>query len=58
MIGYYKPYASSHDDLDQEPDLFKEVDNVAQLLADSVQSVRNRPHRLAETTIETAVRQK
>lgn len=58
MIGYYRPYATSHDDLDRERDLFLEVENAAALLRHAVLKNMQKPSHLAESTVETAVRNK
>jgi multimeric flavodoxin WrbA len=39
-IGYYKPYATSHDELDGDAPLFEEVRNVARALAEAVGELR------------------
>lgn len=39
-IGYYRPYATSHDDLDGDPDLFTEVRNAMQVLVERVAQLR------------------
>jgi len=39
-IGWYEPYATSHDDLDKDTDLFVEVQNAALALANMVTLVR------------------
>ena len=39
-IGYYKPYASSHDELDKDEPMFEEVRNVARALATAVGELR------------------
>ncbi|MBC7396908.1 MAG: flavodoxin family protein, partial [Bdellovibrionales bacterium] len=57
-IGYYEPYAISHDALDHADEIFKEVDNAACLLANSAQAILKNPKNLAITTEETAVRAK
>jgi multimeric flavodoxin WrbA len=36
-LGYYEPYATSHDALDAEPAVFKEVENAAMSLANMVE---------------------
>lgn len=36
MIGYYKPYATSHDDLDADRDLIVEVRQAMQVLLERV----------------------
>jgi multimeric flavodoxin WrbA len=42
-IGYWKPYATSHDDLDQEEALQQEVANAARSLVQAVADRRSRP---------------
>ncbi|MGH8598358.1 MAG: flavodoxin family protein [Gammaproteobacteria bacterium] len=39
-IGYYKPYATSHDELDQDKEVQEEVRNVARAVATAVREVR------------------
>jgi multimeric flavodoxin WrbA len=39
-IGYYKPYATSHDELDRDADVQEEVRNVARALAAAVAALR------------------
>ena len=39
-IGYYKPYATSHDELDAEKALFEEVRNVGRAVATAVAQLR------------------
>jgi multimeric flavodoxin WrbA len=39
-IGYYKPYATSHDELDRDESLFEEVRNVARALVNAVRELR------------------
>jgi multimeric flavodoxin WrbA len=39
-IGYYKPYATSHDELDALPEVFQEVGNAAESLANLVERLR------------------
>ena len=39
-IGWYQPYATSHDDLDKDRDLFAEVSNAALALANMVKLIR------------------
>ena len=39
-IGYYKPYATSHEALDGDPDIQEEVRNVARAVASAVREVR------------------
>ena len=40
FIGYYEPYATSHDTLDQDTDVQEEVRNAARALAQAIASVR------------------
>lgn len=40
-LGYYEPYATSHDDLDEDEDLQAEVRNAALSLASTVERVRS-----------------
>ena len=44
-IGYYRPYATSHDDLDADPDLFVRVRNAALALAEMVAQIRSGKYR-------------
>jgi multimeric flavodoxin WrbA len=39
-IGYYRPYATSHDDLDADTALHEEVRNVARAVANAVELLR------------------
>ena len=39
-IGYYEPYATSHDDLDEETDFHEEVRNAARSLVNGVRMLR------------------
>jgi multimeric flavodoxin WrbA len=39
-IGYYKPYATSHEELDRDTDVQEEVRNVARAVAAAVRDVR------------------
>jgi multimeric flavodoxin WrbA len=39
-VGYYEPYATSHDALDADRDLWKEVENRARTLAETVVAIR------------------
>jgi hypothetical protein len=40
MIGYYQPYATSHDRLDEDQGLQDEVRNVAQAVARAISLLR------------------
>jgi hypothetical protein len=44
-IGYWKPYATSHDDLDADKDVQEEVRNVARALLDGV--IKDKEGKLA-----------
>jgi multimeric flavodoxin WrbA len=48
LIGYMQPYATSHDDLDKDQDVFKEIDNMAIALAAKVSQLRNHPELLID----------
>jgi multimeric flavodoxin WrbA len=39
-IGWYQPYATSHEDLDEDKDLFAEVANAGHALANMVKQIR------------------
>jgi len=39
-VGYYKPYATSHDELDTEKDFHEEVRNAARALVNAVRQSR------------------
>jgi multimeric flavodoxin WrbA len=39
-IGYYEPYATSHDELDRDPAVQEEVRNAARALLDAVRQMR------------------
>ena len=39
-IGYYRPYATSHDDLDADTDVFEEVRNAARSLVEHGAQIR------------------
>ena len=40
-IGWYQPYATSHEDLDKDKDVFTEVNNAALALANLVKQIRS-----------------
>lgn len=44
-IGWYKPYATSHEDLDADPDTFTQVGNAALSLVAMVQQLRSGEYR-------------
>jgi hypothetical protein len=39
-VGYYEPYATSHDALDRDTALFEEVRNAARSLVNAVRMIR------------------
>ena len=41
LIGYWEPYATSHDKLDAQPETFVQVANAAQSLARLVRDIRS-----------------
>jgi len=50
-IGYYEPYATSHDDLDQETDFHEEVRNAARSLVQAVKLLRRGELKLPDAGI-------
>jgi multimeric flavodoxin WrbA len=44
-IGWYKPYATSHEDLDEDKELFVQVEQAALSLANMVQQIRTGAYR-------------
>jgi hypothetical protein len=44
-IGWYQPYATSHEDLDKDQDVFGEVTNAAAALANMVKQIRSGQYR-------------
>jgi multimeric flavodoxin WrbA len=51
-IGWYEPYATSHDALDQDKDLFTEVGNAARALSNLVAQIRAGVYRPADAGLE------
>lgn len=51
-IGYYRPYATSHDDLDAEPALVTEVRNAMRAIVDRVTQLRAGVHEPGEGLVE------
>ena len=45
FIGWYQPYATGHEDLDEDTELFTEVDNAAVALANVVKQIRSGEYR-------------
>ena len=52
-IGYYRPYATSHEDLDADPDVFKLVTNAALSLVTMVEDIRSGRHRSPDEGLES-----
>jgi multimeric flavodoxin WrbA len=50
-VGYYKPYATSHDELDQEKEFQEEVRNAARSLVRAVKLLRRGELRLADAEL-------
>jgi multimeric flavodoxin WrbA len=51
-IGYYEPYATSHDDLDREKDFHAEVRNAARSLVQAVKLLRRGELKLPDTGLK------
>lgn len=47
-IGYMKPYATNHEDLDKDPDVFKEIENAALSLLLKVHQLRKHTDLVAD----------
>jgi multimeric flavodoxin WrbA len=52
FIGYYQPYATSHDDLDAQPDVFVEVANAALSLVEMVGQIRSGRYHAPDAGLE------
>lgn len=50
-IGYYRPYATSHEDLDGDPDTFALVRNAALSLAEMVKQIRSGQYRAPDADL-------
>lgn len=50
-IGYYEPYATSHDDLDREKDFHEEVRNAARSLVQAVKLLRRGELKLPDASL-------
>jgi multimeric flavodoxin WrbA len=48
LIGYWEPYATSHDKLDAMPDVFTLVENAAKSLVNLVRAIRSGAYRAAD----------
>jgi hypothetical protein len=51
-IGYYEPYATSHDDLDRDKALRQEVKNLALALCATVRQIRSGSYRRPDAGLE------
>lgn len=52
FIGYYRPYATSHDDLDAAPDIFTEATNAAKSLVEMVRMIRSGEYKAPDRNLE------
>jgi multimeric flavodoxin WrbA len=52
FIGYYEPYATSHADLDADPDVFEEVRNAARSLAEMIRMIRTGEYKAPDRDLE------
>ena len=52
-IGYYRPYATSHEDLDADPDIFSLVRNAALALAEMVAQIRSEKYRPPDANLHS-----
>ncbi len=52
-IGYYKPYATSHADLDDDPEVFTLVTNAALSLAGMVAQLRSGEYRPPDARLQS-----
>jgi multimeric flavodoxin WrbA len=50
-VGYYKPYATSHDELDQDKDFHEEVRNAARTLINAVRLLRRGEFKQADASL-------
>jgi hypothetical protein len=50
-IGWYQPYATSHEDLDKDQDVFSEVTNAAAALANMVTQIRSGQYRAPDENL-------
>jgi len=48
LIGYWEPYATSHDKLDAQPDTFVLVENAARSLVSMVRAIRSGAYRMPD----------
>jgi len=52
FIGYYEPYATSHDDLDKDKDVQAEVKNTALELVETVRQIRSGQYKRPDANLE------
>ena len=52
FIGYYEPYATSHDDLDKDTALHEEVRNTALELVETVRQIRTGQYKRPDSGLE------
>ena len=50
-VGYYKPYATSHDELDVDTDFHEEVRNAARTLLNAVRLLRRGEFKQADSSL-------
>ncbi len=53
-LGYWRPYATSHADLDAEPAFFEEVAIAARSLAEAIRMIRSGEYRAPDRDLEPA----
>jgi multimeric flavodoxin WrbA len=51
-IGWYEPYATSHQDLDQDKEVFEEVKNAALALANMVKQIRSGEYKAPDKGLD------
>jgi uncharacterized caspase-like protein len=51
-VGYYQPYATSHDDLDRDTDFQQETRNTALELMEAVRQIRSGEYRRPDANLE------
>jgi hypothetical protein len=51
LIGYYEPYATSHDKLDAQPETFIQVENAAKSLVNMVRAIRTGAYRAPDARL-------
>jgi multimeric flavodoxin WrbA len=53
LIGYWEPYATSHDKLDAQPETFVQVENAAKSLANMVHAIRSGTYRAPDAGLRS-----